>query len=151
MVRMRSIIQPRRRSKFASHQLPLLLTSLPQHSRSLRQTRPVPSAAEGLDQRQCTGHSRAQDIHRRHFIRKCGTLRGDHLKVTCNSSLVTSGGERSNDRRADATASSRTLASFSRILTARTAVLSARSRFAGKLSPCTVRLCPPPLLLAHTS
>jgi hypothetical protein len=61
--------------------------------RSLRQTRPVPSTAEGLYQQHCACHPTPQDIDRRDFIRKCSTLGGNDLEVTCNSALVPSGGK----------------------------------------------------------
>src|SRR5579863_8856633 len=61
--------------------------------RSRRQTRSVPSAAEGLNQQHCVRHSTAQNINRSDLIRKRRTLSSDHLEVTCDPTLVANDGK----------------------------------------------------------
>src|ERR1700675_1161255 len=57
---------------------------------SLRQTRSIPSAAEGLNQQDCARHTTSQDIDLRDFIRERGSLRGGHFQIARDPTLIAS-------------------------------------------------------------
>jgi hypothetical protein len=51
------------------------------------------------DERHCVRHTTSQNIDCGDFIREGGTLRGDHLEITCDSALVTRDKGRANAAR----------------------------------------------------